>query len=238
MDPIIRERLSMSLTLEFFQHLQSELEWVGDKAWQNNFDPVGLVGPIRCVDDVDLSLQRLRRERRLLGGEALMRTSTKLGIPCYTLRPGGHIVVIAELGETLVVLEPGDYVGDRSSRAAYKLEMALQGLGRAREPFLPFIPPLQSMVSSGGMLVVVQHIVSLASANRVDHELVDLRLIVPDESLNSTLVNLSVINDLFDVHLGVGNDAPAPQKNAQPRLRQIPRRREKVRIEDQERGEG
>lgn len=225
MDPKIRERLTVSLTGDFFEQLQSDLQWAGEGAWHNAFDPIGLMGPVRCVTDVDLALHRIRRSRRILGCEALKQTATRLGIPCHERRPGGHAVVIAEMGETLVIVEPGEYVGDRPTQAAYKTDMALRGLGTARQPYLPFDPPLLDVSVSSGMLVVVQHIVPLVSDKSEDHELTDLRLIVPDEALQTALVDLSVKDGAFDLHFGTGLDAPSPIVDAAPRLRRVPRLR-------------
>lgn len=238
MDPEIRKRLDVSLTVEFVEQLQSDLQWAGQRAWCDAFDPVGLAGPVRCSSDVDLALDRIRRSRRLLGCEALKRTTDRLGIPCHERRPGGHAVVIAELGETLVIVEPGKYVGDRPAQAAYKIDLALRGLGTAREPYLPFEPPLLDVLVSGGMLVVFQHIVPLSSEAPEDHELTDLRLIVPDEALQTALVDLSVKDDGFEVHFGSGMDEPAPIVDAAPRLRPVPRRRTQERDKDQGRGGG
>lgn len=234
MDPEIRERLTVSLTAEFFEQLQSDLQWAGEGAWRDAFDPVGFIGPIRRAADVDLALHRIRRSRRILGCEALKQTAMRLGIPCHERRPGGHAVVIAEMGETLVIVEPGKHVGDRPTQATYKTDMALRGLGTVRQPYLPFEPPLLDVLVSGGTLVVVQHIVSLASEKSEDHELIDLRLIVPDEALQTALVDLSVKDGAFDLHFGTGMDAPAPIMDATPRLRRVPRRRS----QDQEKNQG
>ncbi|WP_422074056.1 hypothetical protein [Tranquillimonas rosea] len=226
MDPVVYERLNMSFTAEFFEALQSELEWSSYDAWKNEFDPIGLVARPSVGSETELALSRMRRNRRMLGCEALKRTASLLGIPCHVRRPGGHNVVIAELGEVLVVLEPADYIGQRPDRSNYKLEMALHGLGESRQPFLPFVPPLCEIVMPGGMLVVIQHVVSLASDELLDHRLTDIRMIVPDKSLETALVDLSMLDGGFDKHFGAGVDEAATIVDAQPRLRSVARRRD------------
>ncbi|MBZ4024123.1 hypothetical protein CKO11_16885 [Rhodobacter sp. TJ_12] len=143
-----------------------------------------------------IDLRAVRNERRSNGLRALMRTCCEHGAPFQvkTLACNGQTIVIGQVGQLLILVEPIDSLSSRPERAAYKADLAASHFAIRQLEMDLGDGWRQRIDVRNTLLVVVQHGMRNGGFNRRDTALEMMRLVVPDAAFDSWLVQANVLN--------------------------------------------
>lgn len=153
-------------------------------------------------DPVDL--QAVRNGRRANGMNALMKACTEHGAPYQvkTLPCNGQKIVVGQLGQLLVLVEPIDNLSARPERAAYKADLAVSHFA-VRQLEMDLGDGWRQRIDvRNTMLVVIQHGMRVGGFNRRDTSLSMMRLAVPDASFGTWLFQSNIMNGELGSVLG------------------------------------
>ena len=189
--------LQRDLHQPFLDSLKDALHGRYSKAYEDVVRPPGgfvLPRPSSEWDPIDL--QAVRRFRRSNGMQALMQTCSEHGAPIQlkTLGCNGQKIVVGQMGQLLILTEPIDNLSSRPEHAAYKADLAASHFA-IRQLEMDLGDGWRQRISvRNTMLVVIQHGMRAGGLNRRDTALEMMRLVVPDASFSSWLLQANVLN--------------------------------------------
>ncbi|MHA7870314.1 MAG: hypothetical protein ACX93U_22810 [Salipiger thiooxidans] len=220
---IIRDRVARNVPSAFISTLESELRWGADIAWRNVMDPKGLRSAPRSQEHLDVELDRLIRNRRFAGCDAMMNAAKVHGIPYeYRSIGGGHRTAFVQFGAVVLCAEPIRYSEQRPGAATYKIDLA-RGNQDLLQLELPFPWASNRIDVRGVTFGIIQHLVPLVSLARQDCLIRDVKLVVPDSTFSDVLVSESISGDRFERAFTIADscdEVARPQDDkARPTLR-------------------
>lgn len=189
--------LQRDLPEPFVVSLQDALRGEYSKAYEDVVRPPGgFVVPRPSPDWDKIDLRTVRNARRSNGLSALMRSCREHGAPFQvkTLACNGQTIVIGQVGQLLVLLEPIDNLSSRPEHAAYKSDLAASHFAIRQLEMDLGDGWRQRIDARNTLLVVVQHGMRIGGFNRRDTALEMMRLVVPDAAFDSWLFQANVLN--------------------------------------------
>ncbi len=208
----ISQTLSRDLTPDFIETWTDELRGEYDFNYEILASPPGGFEPRRnpVQDECDLAIAG--RRRREAGKRSLIRTCERIGVPYqhFRLHCNGQFIVVAQLGQLLLIPEPIRYVQDRPLSSAYKTELASSHFS-VRQLEMDLNDGYKQRIDARNtLLVVLQHGMSGDEFSRRGTALSMLRVAVPDCSFSSWIWHADALNSELEFRLD-WNQAERPQ---------------------------
>jgi hypothetical protein len=127
---------------------------------------------------------------------ALMHSCSEHGAPIQIkqLPCNGQKIVIGQMGQLLILTEPIDNLSARPEHAAYKANLAASHFAIRQLEMDLGDGWRQRIDVRNTMLVIVQHGMRIGGLNRRDTALEIMRLVVPDVSFGSWLLQANVMS--------------------------------------------
>lgn len=193
---------------DFRDALHGNLAGAYDRSFEDIARPPGAFIPTPTPEINEMNYLAARKARRAIGMTALMQTAQQCGIPFQIKRLAcnGQRIVVAQLGQILLVAEPVDHLAERPNHADYKAELAASHFA-IRQLEMDFGPHpeearyRQRIDARNTMLVVVQHGMRGGDFNRRDTAFSMFNVAVPDATLGSWLWKANAMNGELDASL-------------------------------------
>lgn len=197
MDRQIANVLSRDVPEPLIGALRDRLIGIYSTTFENIARPPGGFVPHRTseIDRFDLAAARhLRREN---GMRVLLEVCSEFKIPYQikNLRCNGQKIVVAQMGQVLMLAEPVDFLKARPEHSKYKADLAASHFAIRQLEMDLGDGYRQRVDSRNTMLVVMQHGMRSGSFTRRDTSLAMMRLAVPDFSFDSWLWYANALND-------------------------------------------
>lgn len=198
MDDSVTKIFARDLNEAFFARFQSGLQYRYDAAFaQISGGPARMV---RAEDDpvADFNLNIVRRMRRDHGKLALLEACQTFKVPyeVKTLSCNGQQVMLAQLGELLLMAEPMDHLGEKPISARYKQELAASHFASRQLEFDFGDGYRRSRIDPRNTLfTVLRHGMHGETFNRKNTTLSMLQVSVPNWGFDSWTWSANAMND-------------------------------------------
>jgi hypothetical protein len=189
--------LQRDLHKPFLASLQDALRGEYSKAYEDVVRPPGGFAMARPNSEWDrVDLQTVRKFRRSNGMRALMHSCNEHGAPIQikTLACNGQKIVVGQMGQLLILIEPIDNLSARPEHAAYRVDLAASHFAIRQLEMDLGDGWRQRIDVRNTMLVIIQHGMRIGGLNRRDTALEIMRLVVPDASCGSWLLQANVLS--------------------------------------------
>lgn len=195
----LAEFVGRNLPNEFVEAIESQLRWGADTAWREVMEPHGIGSPPKTHEAKSVELDRLRRNRRVMGHSALLSAAENCGIPnSYINVGGGHRAAFAQVGSIIVGMEPTDHIGQLPPKSDHRIKLASNHSHLLQQLEFQFgREPVNRLDPRGTTFVIIQHGVPLGSLDRSQCLLGHIALIVPTRDLLGLVISANIMGEGF-----------------------------------------
>lgn len=227
----LEQLVAKNLPQEFVQGLEDELRWGAEKAWRDVMEPRGIGSPPVSLEEKQCELDRMARNRRLLGNSALLAVAKRNQVPFeYRHIGGGHYATFVQFGELVLGIEAVSFVSKLPAKAGFRCSLASGHHHALLQLELPLgDKKVNRLDPRDTTYCIVQHCVPLTTLAKIDCDLRSLALMIPNAELDERLLFADILGQGYWRRFVAPNEAESQTRRQVDAVKTPLRARKKAR---------